>query len=149
MAFNSLIPVGSIFKALKGKFSRHTHQKPNRHDRSWKMSTLLIGQRNSDQSEPCRSEDNMVQCIVNGCKTVQVTSNCVTMSGEIVHFSGSGSSLTRRKHTRGKKVTRSFCTCMIHSKVPRTVFGSRMKPTIYSVILWHKILLILQQLQSN
>ncbi len=42
------------------------------------------------------------KCIVNGCKIVQVASNGVTMHGEIVYFSGSGSSLSRRRHTQEK-----------------------------------------------
>ena len=46
--------LGSIFNPLAGKFSGHTRQKPRRHEKSRNMCTLLIGQNNSDQSEPCR-----------------------------------------------------------------------------------------------
>ncbi len=46
--------IGSIFNPLAGKFSGHTRQKPKRHEKSRSMYTLLIGQNNSDQSEPCR-----------------------------------------------------------------------------------------------
>ncbi len=45
--------IGSIFNPLAGKFSGHTWQKPKRHEKSQSL-TLLIGQNNSDQSEPCR-----------------------------------------------------------------------------------------------
>ncbi len=56
------------------------------------MCTLLIGQINSDQSEPCRSDLKTTwrqhhdsgarqRCTVNECKTVQVASNGVTMLG--------------------------------------------------------------------
>ncbi len=104
------------FQPFSGKLSRETFpdilkEKANRHERSQKLCTLLIGQRNSNQSEPCRSErtqhgGNTItlwqKCIVNGCKIVQVASNGVTMHGEIVYFSGSGSSLSRRRHTQEK-----------------------------------------------
>ncbi len=52
-----------VFSApLTGQFSGHTRQKPNRHERSWQICTLLIGQRNSDhaiRTVQIGSEDNM------------------------------------------------------------------------------------------
>ncbi len=44
------------FQPLAGKFSGHTRQKPKRDERSRTICTLLVGQRNSDQSEPWKSD---------------------------------------------------------------------------------------------
>ncbi len=115
-----LITIGSIFNPLAGKFSGHTWQKPKRHERSRSMCTLLIGQNISDQSEPAdliwrqHGGNTMTRwqtCIVNGCETVQVASNGVTICGDksyhslAVHYSFG--------------VARSSLVCMTHSEEPR------------------------------
>ncbi len=72
--------------------------------------------------------------------------NGVTMPGyiHVVHFSGSGLSLSSSRHTQQKSGHVVSC---LHDSLwrssrerPRVVFSSRMKPNIHLMILWHEIL---------
>ena len=60
----------------------------------------------------------------------------VMVRGEIVHFYGNGSSLSRRRHTQEKS---NPVVLYLHDSLWRAE-SFRMKPTIYSANLWPEIL---------
>ncbi len=65
--------IGSIFNPLVGKFSGHTPEKSNRHKRSREtFACYWLGQSNSDQSEPCRSDLK-----TNGGNTMTLRQKCI------------------------------------------------------------------------
>ncbi len=124
-------------KVLVGKFSGHTPKKPLKARKVPKVCMCLIGQSHFYHSSPCnlkttwqRHHNSMYhvcgkKLIVNGCKTVQVAGNGVTMHG----FPWGNLALLWqwiltlvRAGTPRKTVTRLTRICMARYQELRTVW---------------------------
>ncbi len=114
--------IGSVFNRLAGKFSDIPNKKPKGKKGLetgacyWLVKVTLTNENRAYliwRHHGGNTTTLWQTCIVNGCKTVQVAGNGVAMHGYILHFSGSGLSLSRSRYTQEKCC--HVISCLHHS----------------------------------